>query len=66
MNIFVFLEHGDGKKELVTPPLDAGIILPGVTRRSILEMTKPWGEFEVSERKITMKEVRRIFFYSQM
>jgi branched-chain amino acid aminotransferase len=32
MNIFVLLDKGDGKKELVTPALDGGIILPGVTR----------------------------------
>ena len=57
MNIFIHLETPDGKRELVTPPLDKGIILPGVTRRSIVEMTSQWGEFTVSERSITMKEV---------
>jgi branched-chain amino acid aminotransferase len=57
MNIFVFLDHGNGKRELVTPSLESGIILPGVTRRSIVELTQGWGEFEVSERKITMPEV---------
>lgn len=57
MNLFVFLEHGNGQKELVTPPLDSGIILPGVTRRSIVELTQEWGDFKVSERKITMGEV---------
>ena len=58
MNIFIHLEHPDGKRELLTPPLDKGIILPGVTRRSILEMTSEWGEFTVSERSFTMKEVK--------
>ncbi|TRY80015.1 hypothetical protein TCAL_06570, partial [Tigriopus californicus] len=57
MNIFALFDHGSGKKELVTPPLDQGIILPGVTRRSIIELVSEWGEFEVSERKVTMKEV---------
>lgn len=57
MNIFAFLDHGNGKKELVTPPLDKGIILPGVTRRSIIELTSGWGEFEVNERTLTMKEI---------
>lgn len=28
--------------ELVTPPLDEGIILPGVTRASLLELTRQW------------------------
>lgn len=43
----------DGK--LVTPELN-GSILPGVTRRSILEMAKSWG-MEVVERKITVEEL---------
>ena len=30
--------------ELVTAPLDRGDILPGVTRRSILELAKGWGQ----------------------
>lgn len=29
-------------KELVTPPINDGLILPGVTRRSILDLTKEW------------------------
>lgn len=57
MNIFAFFDHGNGKKELVTPPLSNGVILPGVTRRSVLQLTKSWNEFQVSERKLTMKEV---------
>ena len=58
MNVFAFLENkSTGKRELVTPALDKGIILPGVTRRSIVEMTSEWGEFEVSERKLTMPEL---------
>ena len=36
MNIFAFFQHSDGRKELVTPSLDSGLILPGVTRRSVL------------------------------
>ncbi|ORZ29255.1 aminotransferase [Catenaria anguillulae PL171] len=56
MNCFVFWTNEKGQKELVTPPLD-GTILPGVTRDSILQLTRGWGEFQVSERKIYMKEV---------
>ncbi len=41
----------------MTPPLDSGIILPGVTRRSIVELTSQWGDFDVSERPIYMKEL---------
>ena len=42
--------------ELVTPPLN-GLILPGVTRYTLLDLARQWGEFDVSEREITMKEL---------
>jgi branched-chain amino acid aminotransferase len=45
-----------GVLELITPPLD-GTILPGVTRRSILEICRGFGEFKVSERTFYMSEV---------
>lgn len=35
--LFIFFSE----EELATPPLD-GIILPGVTRQSVLELTKKW------------------------
>jgi len=57
MNLFILLSLPDGSKELVTPPLSSGIILPGVTRRSIIELTQHWPGITVSERKITMGEV---------
>lgn len=38
-------------------PLDAGIVLPGVTRQSILEMAKEWGDFKVTERVVTMGDL---------
>jgi branched-chain amino acid aminotransferase len=40
----------------VTPPLD-GLILPGVTRLSLLELAREWKEFRVVERTVTMAEV---------
>lgn len=59
MNIFFLLEDADaGRRQLVTPPLTRGDILPGVTRRSILELTKSWGEFDIIERFPTMPEIR--------
>ncbi|XP_004710703.1 branched-chain-amino-acid aminotransferase, mitochondrial [Echinops telfairi] len=58
MNIFVYWTHEDGVLELVTPPLD-GVILPGVLRQSVLDLTQTWGEFRVSQRKVTMKELLR-------
>ena len=58
MNIFVMLKKENSNDlELVTPPLDTGVILPGITRRSVIELTKDWDEFEVNERKLTMGEV---------
>ncbi|XP_044198615.1 branched-chain-amino-acid aminotransferase, cytosolic isoform X1 [Thunnus albacares] len=56
MNIFLYWINEDGEEELATPPLD-GIILPGVTRRSILELTRKWGEFKVTERYLTMSQL---------
>lgn len=43
-------------KILATPPLN-GLILPGITRRSILELAKEWDEFLVEERIFTMNEL---------
>jgi len=52
MNQFFFwINSKTNKKELITPPLD-GIILPGVTRDSIIQICKEWNEFEVIERPI--------------
>lgn len=59
MNFFVLLEDSTGGLELVTPPLD-GTILPGVTRDSILQLTKEWGEFAVSERPLSIREVATV------
>ncbi|ORY01711.1 branched-chain amino acid aminotransferase II [Basidiobolus meristosporus CBS 931.73] len=56
MNCFVFLKNEQGETELVTPPLN-GLILPGVTRDSILGLAREWNEFKVSEREITMSEI---------
>ncbi len=60
MNIFFFLINKEtGRKELVTPPLTRGDILPGVTRESILELARSWDEFDVVERFPTMPEIRQ-------
>lgn len=54
------LMQGGGKdRELVTPPLD-GTILPGITRDSILQLCRDWGEFAVSERQVTIKEIKQV------
>lgn len=43
-----------GEKELITPPLD-GIILPGVTRSSIIEIARQNGT-KVNERQMSIQE----------
>lgn len=65
-NFFVLWRNKAGALELVTAPIDDKIILPGVTRRSILELARErLGEgnkyglekVDVVERKFTMTEV---------
>jgi branched-chain amino acid aminotransferase len=59
MNLFFFMINKETKrKELVTPPLDRGDILPGVTRDSVIQLAKSWGDFDVSERFPTMAEIQ--------
>lgn len=56
MNLFVFWINENGEEELITPPLDTGLILPGITRMSLLDIAREWDEFKVSEKSITMKQ----------
>jgi len=68
MNLFVVFKKEDGSLELVTPPLD-GMILPGVTRDSVLTLARDHvsgkcklsglpDNFTASERPVTMQEVK--------
>lgn len=50
MNIFFVIDE-----DIVTPELN-GSILPGITRKSVLELTESWG-MKVTERKIAIDEV---------
>ena len=50
MNIFFII---DG--EVITPKL-TGSVLPGITRKSALELCRKWG-MKVSERRITIQEI---------
>lgn len=65
MNIFFLIQNINGERELATPPLD-GTILPGVTRDSILSLTRQWGEFKVSERQITIAEVEKAAYEKRL
>ncbi len=55
MNLFFVYQDG-GKTTLVTPEL-TGTLLPGITRRSLLEMAGDLG-FETQERKLTVQQWR--------
>lgn len=44
--------------ELITPPLEYGTILPGVTRDSVLTLARDWG-LKVSERNISIHEIKK-------
>lgn len=68
MNLFVVFMKADGVMELVSPPLD-GMILPGVTRDSVLALARAHSagthrlenlpeKLTVSERPVTMREVK--------
>uniref|UniRef100_A0A8C6TB38 Branched-chain-amino-acid aminotransferase n=1 Tax=Neogobius melanostomus TaxID=47308 RepID=A0A8C6TB38_9GOBI len=57
MNLFIYWTKPNGEKELLTPPLEDGLILPGVTRQSLLDLARSWGEFTVTERTLGMKEM---------
>ncbi|KAF1779143.1 Aminotransferase, class IV, conserved site [Phytophthora cactorum] len=59
MNLFIHWINEQGEKELITPPLTRGDILPGITRDSILHLTREWNEFKVTEGNITMKQVQK-------
>ncbi|RUS80005.1 hypothetical protein EGW08_012239 [Elysia chlorotica] len=54
MNLFVYWINEDGEEELLTPTLDSGLVLPGITRKSLLQITREWNEFKVSETEISM------------
>ncbi|XP_067654860.1 branched-chain-amino-acid aminotransferase, cytosolic-like [Haliotis asinina] len=56
MNLFMYWINEKGEDELITAPLD-GLILPGVTRMSLLELARDWGEFKVTEDRYTMKQL---------
>jgi branched-chain amino acid aminotransferase len=56
MNFFVLWKRPDGGKELITAPLD-GTILPGVTRDSLIQLARGWGEFDVVEKHFTMPQL---------
>ena len=59
MNLFFVWVNEDGVKEIITPPLTRGDILPGVTRRSILHLAQGWGTHKISEEFVTMGRIAK-------
>ena len=60
MNIFFVMERPDGALELITAPLSKGDILPGVTRRSVIELAHGMNDLVVSEREVCIPTVLRV------
>ena len=59
-------DQADGSgQQLVTPPLD-GTILPGVTRDSVLALARAWGEADVLEANITVRDLTQVCMASSL
>ncbi|GMH60560.1 hypothetical protein TrLO_g7878 [Triparma laevis f. longispina] len=58
MNLFFVVQEGD-KKVLWTAPLSRGDILPGVTRKSIIDLCESWDGIEVRETFPKMPEIKK-------
>ncbi|CAI6097565.1 unnamed protein product [Clonostachys chloroleuca] len=58
-NFFILWKTNDGRKELITAPLDDKLILDGVTRRSVLQLVRERlsDELVITERKYSIAEV---------
>ena len=58
-NFFIVWKTKEGRVQLVTAPLGDKVILDGVTRRSILQLSKErlGDELEIVEREFTMEDI---------
>lgn len=65
MNFFVLFKHSNGTLELVTPELNE-IILPGITRNSVLQIAKQYDNLLVSERRLTFQEIEEASYNNQI
>ncbi|OHT02620.1 Branched-chain-amino-acid aminotransferase, mitochondrial [Tritrichomonas foetus] len=57
MNLMCVWINKKGEKELITAPLNQGLILPGVTRDSILDLAREQPDLKVTEEVWKMKEL---------
>ena len=57
MNLFVYWKNKiSGEKEIMTCPLN-GLVLPGITRKSVLKLLRGMKEFDVIEREYSIQEI---------
>lgn len=56
MNFFVVVKSEDSDLQVITPPLN-GLIIPGITRDSVLELVKDLPQYEVVERALSVEEL---------
>ena len=59
-NIFFMIKGKDGVIGIVTPPLD-GSVLPGITRKSLIQIINKETEYEAKEADITVKDLTTAF-----
>lgn len=64
MNVFFYWKNEKGENELITPSLEDGTILPGVTRQSILDICNKepsrWN-LKTSQRTLKMSEIVKAY-----
>lgn len=61
MNIFVAYRNStNGRLCVTTPPLKDGLILPGITRASIVQLLKSWDDIDFEERYSTFGEIQKL------
>jgi len=58
-NVIVVIVGEDGKRRLVTPPLD-GTIIAGTTRDSVMKILADYGKLPMEERHVTVDELQKL------
>lgn len=67
MNVFATVRgNSDNKVHLITPPLSDGLILPGITRASILELASQWPDVICEERYLTIGELQQLLHENRL